>query len=382
MPTEAVEIETEGAVRRAETLPNPDLKGLRLKDGNWTLEIETMINVGRGILRPSVQPVIGADTIIYYLDQISTPELAAHARQLLTDPELPKGKDRWYEVRGVDWCFVPNGVQLREDAIEDARRQAAELHRAALKAAQEMAAQLRQSELDDMGIIQLESKVSRMMAALQSLESRISSLEDTNDSAPPISSATARPTPAAAPAVPAPVSLDQPADAAEPEEAKSGAAQTPEDRIETLPPISDIDEHVRTLAGCELALIDVDPVDLSPQERFFVAPWDDPEGQCIGALVMNLEAVSQLGCSMLMAEESEISEMIASGAPSEDALDASSEIGNNVASLVNRDAGRSLVQSKPFVAFDENTTQWFSTARLRLDLRDDASGMILVLLAR
>ncbi|MGE3674464.1 MAG: hypothetical protein AB7K71_32640, partial [Polyangiaceae bacterium] len=147
-----------------------------------------------------------------------------------------------------------------------------------------------------------------------------------------------------------------------------------------VPPPNAFERCIATLVGSDVELEPPDG-DTSDLSEFFGARLVSDDDELRGVMLANLEAVARMGGLLLMLPEPEVLQQIASGAPSQDSLEAMSEVFNTLTAEFNHVAGNPHVRSRPLGPVDPEDLKWFKYARNRVEFKLPEGGL-LVMLAR
>jgi hypothetical protein len=384
-----------------------EIRGLRLQDQAWSLELTRLVPTGNGIFHSIAESIDGADEIVQTLEQVlGQPELAEQTRQLVGHPTADAR--RLYRLADRRWLPLPD-ASFTEQQLSPARRDSAALAAslASLRALRDEARAHGYRVGGHTGEAQhsadeLLQRVEQLTATVRRLEARIEALErgqpvsaastaaardglgqaetdaeatgpadaaaESADAAanaeadarvaPEVDRAPPAPEPFSLPAVDASANGDQQDEQREQQEAQSdqqdeAAPQAPP--LGSLPALEDLQTTGEMLFGDDVSLAPADSAD-RPREGAYIATLIDDQDAVVGAVVSSVEAMVSLGGAMLMIPDNTWPELLKE--PSKDIFDAMSEIVNNITPLLNKAEDNVHVRSNPMVLLDPAEHPW------------------------
>lgn len=368
---------------RADALVTSRAKVLRHGPQGWVLEVERLEFAGGRLYRPARAHLTGRDKILQHLEggAEDTP-----IRQLIEEmiEKQPKADNLAFDL-------TDEGAEISEEP-EDVEERAVAPR-----------------------VLQLEARVaamSRTVENLRRLERRLSAalVKAQRSPAAAAAPASAKPAEAAAPeaaeapaegAAPVPMSepTEEPADAeAEPSPPGEAAAPpgvgeplkiggmdgtdtpaaedtgepAPEAKLQ-FPDAAAWSEGLEALLGEKLGMTEEasrPPFD----DSYWLCVLVDDAGEKIGAVLADRVAVVNQGGTLMMLGDEVTSEQLEAGEPTEDVLEAASEVFNVQTRCFNEIAGNPHVKTKGIERFDPSTHGWLADAPGRTDLVDENDG--------
>ncbi len=165
---------------------------------------------------------------------------------------------------------------------------------------------------------------------------------------------------------------------AELEDEEDQDLEPPRDPLLTLPEVEDYLDGLRGLVGDEIGL-SADEGRPNLGDGWFMSPLVSPSGEVIGALVADLQATVRQGGGLIMLPESELDEMKAAGAASQDVLDAMGELFSVQSRYFNDIEGNPRVEVGAFGAVNLEEHPWLTNPAGRSDFVDSFGGRTVVL---
>ncbi len=329
-----------------EHFDNATPKRLLVKDGAWTLELEALVPLGDAILRPTTYSIDGPEMILTTLERNPNyQELAMGAHQLIEQARSlgPGPINLAFEARGNGWIPAPPPVAARQKVPEG-------------------------EEGDDeslrtrMGVRRKDLKL--LLARIEALEDRTAQLEETV--------ARLAATPARAEPTIIAKSLR--------EEFQPAA---PSIRV---PSVSDIEEALKILVGDTISLSEGAPDDLPPLDDtargYTISRLLDEHSDIVGAVLADVKAVVYQSGALLDSTPAAMKIQVMAEEPAEDALEAWSEIVNNLCGLFNKIEGNPFLRPTSAAPFDPSSEPWLTPGATRADFIDSFNGRLVFLVAK
>jgi hypothetical protein len=142
--------------------------------------------------------------------------------------------------------------------------------------------------------------------------------------------------------------------------------------ITRLPDIDEFSELLEMLVGEDCGFEEGDPstlpLDKPPRKKkLYISEYLDDGGNLTAAAISDLEAMVNMGGTMMMLPEGALKEMLKKKSPSDEVLDAGSEIFNNLTSLINGHEENPHIRAKTAEPYDPAKHAWVATLALRQD---------------
>lgn len=373
-------------------------KRLVAEGGEWHLEVQRMVSVGGGILRPETRRISGQRAILEVLGHSEQHKRLRGPTERLFGSQ-PSESERSFNP--VDGSWIP--TEIVPSYMESLRAR-------------------RSNESDERGLVgELLAEVTLLRAAHENILTRLQRLETmvmnghvaaqsalASSSAAKANSAG----PARAEMAPnadeppgAPASVAEPAEAAtgpanveEPAtaEGQNGASEEapndsePEGSSEPevgeerapmkMPDLSGVGSLLSQLVGETYklkALKELPPI--SQLAGGVASKVVDDADRPVGVMLADMAAAIRLGGTLLMLPDNEIETQIATNLASEDVLSAMSEVFNNLSGTLNQVKGNLHIRSTPIETIDEEGLAPFRNARTHLHAEVVGVGTITVL---
>jgi hypothetical protein len=347
-------------------------KRLVAHDGEWHLEIERMVPVGRGVLRPETRRIKGQGAIIQLLARSEAHQaMAAPTERLLGLEAATQGRS----FSAIDGTWVPADVV--PSYLESLRS--------------------RPGDAEGSGIAELRAELTLMRAAHQNALARLIRLEQAVFGGP--TGSPGRPAfrlgqvspdgpddaPRLAVAPPAAVGLEPrpgPRERVSGEEAmETDVAKDAVERVADapdgvvgrpavkMPPTSVLSTFLAQLLGRTYELKarrDGHPAD--ELEKSIGCKVFDDDDRLVGLMVAEVGAAISLGGTLLMLPVSELEDQTLKGEPSEDVLSAMGEVFNKLSGAFNGIAGNPHVGIVSAELMDSSALAPFASAQAQLDI--------------
>ncbi|MBL4636426.1 MAG: hypothetical protein JKY56_21370 [Kofleriaceae bacterium] len=374
------------------------LKKLSKQEGEWTLEVERMVPLGRSLHQPVPQKIEGQALIGRHLRAV--PELAGMAavtEELMLNDQALDCYEIW-EGKWVDEDMIKSLAPSRKQSGGMApagprgsgvsRRELAKLQRISDALAKRVAL------LEGASANSLVTQFDQLSRVLSSFASRLKTVEEKlgveappEVAIPPVGAAGLAPAPAApvagapaAPAAAAPVEAADPAVAEESpavdEEPKEEVIQ-PEKRMR-MPKVGALKQALVMLVGEEVALKErEEKVDLGADTYYRVSVLDDQD-VLVGLMIADTEATIRLSSLLLMLPDAERDGQLETGEPSEDSTETMSEIFNTMSATLNNVKNNPHVRTTPLIEMPQDEFQWPNTCKRRLDVDVEGGGVLII----
>ncbi len=406
------------------------LKKLSKQEGEWTLEVERMVPLGRSLHQPMPQKIEGQALIGRHLRAV--PELAGMAaitEELMLNDQALDCYEIW-EGKWVDEEMIKSLAPSRKQSGGMApsgphgtgvsRRELSKLQRISDALAKRVAL------LEGASAASLVIQFDQMSRVLSSFASRLKSVEEKlgvesppEVAIPPVGAAGLAPaiaapvaaeaaaTPVAAEAAAAPVAGEAAAApvageaAAAPVAGEAAAApvagedpvaaeespaieQEPQEEViqpekrMRMPKVGAMKQSLVMLVGEELALKErEEKVDLSADTYYRVLVLDDQEVM-VGLMLADTEATIRLSSLLLMLPDSERDGQLETGEPSEDSTETMSEIFNTMSATLNNVKNNPHVRTTPLIEMPQGEFQWPNTCKRRIDVDVEGGGVLII----
>ncbi|MCB9606019.1 MAG: hypothetical protein H6716_05470 [Polyangiaceae bacterium] len=374
-------------------------KRLLRREGRWFLEVERLVAVDPGVFRPTLQRIEGREGILWFLGHHnSDADLERSARGVF---DTTSGAHATYESAKGTW--VPSSTSARHFRDQARKR------RAEVETYWRQQNELARLRVENEELKRRLAKLERILYSPGNLELKLRGSESPPELNPQFPPQASTPKEAAASAgeqvagqsagggapdgsdgepseaAQAAAEAAQAAEAAEaepvaPAEPASIPPPPPDFEPFEVPPPSAFEQCIATLVGSD---VELEPPDGSAHDlaEFFSARLVSDDDELRGVMLADLEAVARMGGSLLMLPEPEVLQQISSGTPSQDSLEAMSEVFNTLTAEFNNVEGNPHVRSRPLGPVDPEDVKWFKYARNRVEFKMPEGGL-LVMLAR
>jgi len=318
--------------------------------GTWVLETVRFVPVDRDVFQPRTQRLEGNEAILQHLKRGENAALVAATQHLMRG--LPVDEDQVFEAQDGEW--IPCGRAEREAATSSGTKAA---HTAASELA-ELRAELLilrvSHERVRERVLRLEAqsqrlpfeptRSSREAAALESL-ALLGRAEAARASAPPPLARTQEAAPPAGESLPPPV------------------RPRAEPRIK-FPPVPAINTCLRALISDKITVKEkkLAVFAAAPEERYWVSRLIDDDGIEAGMILADAVATASLGGMLMMLPDQEVNEQRKAREPSEDAIEAMSEVSNTLSAVFNQLPEAIRVRVKPIEPLSNDATEWLAIA--------------------
>jgi hypothetical protein len=342
---------------------------LAYRDGRWILETSELVAMDRNVLRPRARRLVGADAILRHLEA-TDPRLMQGALTLMRGAD--EYGERRFRLQHGEW--VPVEVTGSLDSDDDS--------------------------VDALRALVLEMRAELLMvrASHQRLRQRVAELERHRHFEQTLGVVVSRGPERAPPAIAENVSLGRrlgrarsespPAEFVEPASSEGSAAvsaggraddapaaaEKPDDAARepfarlNMPPPQALFECLEQLIGSTLgAEVSTDPLQQlqTAAHRLYVSTLLDDESNPVGAFVLDTRATAELGGTLLGIPGPGIREQIESGEASTDAVEAASEICNNLSGVVNRVSPDCHVRTQALCVYTPGAVEWLAVRPAR-----------------
>ncbi|MEZ4230813.1 MAG: hypothetical protein R3B89_16675 [Polyangiaceae bacterium] len=371
-------------------------KRLLRRDGRWYLEVERLVAVDPGVFRPTLQRIEGREGILWFLTQHnSDSDLERSARGVF---DTTSGPHATFESAKGTW--VPSNTSARHFRDQARKR------RAEVETYWRQQRELARLRVENDELKRRLAKLERILYSPGNLDLRLRGSEAPAGSAasPHIPPHGATPQPAehagsdqadlqskASPASSDGVEGAEAAGSAAEDGGEGGAPEQAGEPASIPPPVPDFDPFevpppnafercIATLVGSD---VELEPPDGEAEhlEAFYGAKLMGDDDVLRGVMLADVEAVARMGGLLLMLPEPEVLEQITEGAPTQDAMEAMSEVFNTLTAEFNNLEGNPHVRSRPLALADPDDVKWFKHARNRVEFKLPDGGL-LVMLAR
>lgn len=168
-------------------------------------------------------------------------------------------------------------------------------------------------------------------------------------------------------------------DEASPGNAAADSADPEPEQPILVPMSGDACNLVKQLVGEDTEIEPTEKeLDISGDHLYSCLVIDDADA-VVGLLVGDLEATVRLGAAMMMLPESEVTSQLETKTPSEDSLEAMSEVFNNLSSTINSVEKNPHVRTRSLESLNLDSVPWARKPRQRLDLTIAPGGQIVIL---
>jgi hypothetical protein len=333
---------------------------LLCRRGKWLLELVRFVPVDRNVFQPRTQRVEGSEAILQHLKRGDHSQLLAATNQLIRG--LRSEEEHSFEAVDGEWVVkAPDGAGHfatdGEGAGAGVSSEVAELR----------------AEL-----LVLRVTHDRLRERVLRLESQLVTFGESKRAAPPVSSYDALSLPkiqmpSAAPEVGPPVGRHA-HDSGRPPEAPP-SSRRPEARIK-FPPVSAINACLKALIGDKVSVREKKLAEFKPTagEPYWMSPLIDDDGVEAGMIVADVIATVTLGGQLMMLPPQLLDEQRKSHTPSKDAIEAMSEVANNLSGAFNQIPDAIRLRVKPIEKLTPGALDWVTTDIHKLQL-EVAGGM-------
>ena len=357
----------------ADVTQTPTPRRLVLLDGTWVLELESLVPIGENVWRPSKFELRGSEEIIGWLRTSDEHQgLVPLTREILARTAPGGSSELVFDMRRTGWAQVTSlsaaasqvlGRERGRDGLEE---------------------RLQSAEAD---VSMLNGRLMSMESQMDALMQLVRSLSD--GQVAPIPRA---PMPREVPHVLQTEPIQSSPPKAHPAEHVASPPKPPVSAHEptrrtpsvALPAMRAIDQALKVLIGEKLALADVPPKKaarmVESASRWALSLLRDDDANDVGCIVADLEGGVRLGGGMMMLSPGFIAEQIAHQAPSEEVVEAVSEIFNNICALFNSIKGNLHIRSTPaqFINTPEELPAWLPNAASRLGIEVVEGGWLVL----
>lgn len=387
-------------------------KRLLKRDGRWFLEVERLVAVDPGVFRPTLQRIEGRDGILWFLTHHNSDAALERSARGVFDT-TPDAHATFESAKGT---WVPSNTSARHFKDQARKR------RAEVETFWRQQRELARLRVENDELKRRLAKLERILYTPGNLDLKLRGDEAqnaalANPQIPPHAAAPADEGPEVAESGPSrggalAASREGAAGAAEgagPAETSSSGnnpraaeaagsadgAEAPDDSGEAAvpasvpPPEPDFEPFEvptpRAFERCVGALVGSDveleppPSDTSDLTGFYGSRLIGDDEQLRGVMLADVEAVARMGGLLLMLPEPEVLQQISDGAPTQDAMEAMSEVFNTLTTEFNNLEGNPHVRSKPLGPVEEDDLKWFKYARNRAEFKLPEGGLLVVL---
>ena len=328
---------------------------LLCRRGTWILELVRFVPVDRNVFQPRTQRLEGSEAILQHLKRGDNAALVAATHQVMRS--LRADEEHAFEAQDGDWVprtpDAPHASEANAGLSTSAVGELAEL-RAELLILRASHERLRERVLRLQAQPLLGNESPRHVRDVPGLESL----------------AAQRRSEATRPADPQPAlgthCADSPAQNAPPTPVNVRA----QPRVK-FPPLSALNTCLRALIGDKVTVKDkkmAAPFVALENARYWVSRLIDDDGIETGMIVADVVATASLGGMLMMLPDQEINRQREARDPSEDAVEAMSEISNNLTAAFNQLPDAIRIRVKPIEPMSEDARTWLATADHRLQL--------------
>lgn len=317
------------------------------REGTWGLEVERLVALDRGVLRPEIEVVVGEEVILSHLETARTRGLATAASHLMRTSGQ-NTEDRAFEPVGGAWSPVKGRAQelagggpRRQDLSQVESNLASMKRKIAVIEARPDDSAIRFGMVKQLAA--LAEAHTNTVKALKELMSRVKALEPSE------------PPPPEAPAVEQRQAL-------------------------RLPAVAELGALARTLLGGKIEFGETtDPLvvgaDLSGLHGSTLV---DDKGVIVGLILGDTRTTILLGGALMGLAQERVEVELATLAPSDDVIACMSEIFATLTRGINALPGNIHVRSNFLESCAPGAHSWASSARARVDLEDSLGGRIAI----
>ena len=350
---------------------------LLCRRGKWILEIVRFVAVDRNVFQPRTQRLEGSDVILQHLKRGEHAALAAATGQLMRG--LRADEDHSFEAVDGDW--VPDATRSRDSQAPGPNNAGPN---AAANTASEVAELRAELLILRVSHDRLRERVLRLEAQLATGEVRINAQAATaldSLSLPKVQDAprAARPAPEPAPEPKAEPVAKAPENIGTDATAISPGLERPSEPRIKFPALAALNTCLHALIGDQVGLQEAKHVTFAPKpdDPHWISPLIDEEGVEAGAIVVTARATATLGGMLMMVPPLEIESQRKSKKPSSDAIEAMSEVSNNLSGAFNQVPGAIHLRVKPMEPLAPGSLGWVTAAthQLQLEIAGDFGRM-------
>jgi hypothetical protein len=333
---------------------------LLCRRGTWVLESVRLVALDRNVFQPRTQRVEGSEAVLQHLKRnADSPVLASAAVQLIRG--LRSDEERSFEA--VDGEWVPSEPGARRDTSRPS----------APPPGSSVACE----------VADLRAELMILRASHERLRERVIRLESLLVDGAPREVFTTTATPSLVPRKVslAPNPVEPFAHGLEPLAATLAQGQAPPApkpaqpaiAVHTavkLPTLGALNACLHGLIGDAMTAREKRPAkfDPAPGELYWVSRLIDEEGLDVGMIAADLAATTSLGGTLMMLPEGEIQAQRAAKTPSQDAIDAMSEVCNNLSGTINQVAGTIRVRVKAIEVMTSELAAWAQASGRTLEM--------------
>jgi len=337
----------------------------RNEDG-WALDVEQLVRVESSLFRPTVTTVWGREVILFHLNSNqSTARLAANALNLIE--ELEARGTREISFRPVNDSWVPSDLV---DAAVNAK----------------------QAKENSREIRRLEQEVNTLTTRLRQMEDLMRTMKRDMESGNFVSAAPAGDVPAE-PAAPRRDPDVEPASLPIPEAEKQAEPELSADEEAALaaelgphitpPPVKEIASNVRMLLGDTVSCKKGKRSDAmsfpGDEDGAYMCTLIDDEDEVIGVMVADLTCTVRFGGALMMVPDGELDQQLAKMNPSEEVIEAMSEVFNTLSGAINLVDGNPHIRTTPLEPFALRKVPFAENPFKRADFEDSFGGRFAIL---
>lgn len=336
--------------------------------GKWYLEVMRLVAVSNAIFQPRVQRIEGAEAILSFLSRTEEGRPLLQGSYEILRSESGE-ESRSYDA--VDGEWIPTAVAPSYMKELAQRRQKPQAQAGSISATQ---------------LLELRSELMLLRSAYEQLKRRVRELEQRADSG----AFAGAPRPGTAPAAPAPVSATPeavpatPPPPVAPAPAPVEAPPVEEEPHLRLPPVSALSRFIGQALGDDVTLDETErPASWkrSNMDGLYVSRLVDDTGRDVGAMVVDKAGVVCLGGTLLMLPPATIEAQARHPQPTEDTLEATSEILNILTASINSLPGANHVRCEHLQLLDPAALPWLLESTRAVHAQASVGG-ILCLVAR
>lgn len=326
----------------------------------WRLELEQLVYSSSHLLKPRRSEVRGEQAILQRLRALADGELLVREAERLFR-NSPASIDVAYVAQDSSW--VPDVQEQLVDTSPQDRPSERTV---------ELEQTRRKAERYKKRVTALEATVRTLQEALKSQVAQRARTPEPEPTAgaratwedEPVAPEPTSEVPAVRSAAPAAVRI------AEPEVQASGKGLG-------LPSAAALGELLRELGGAAANVYPVDDASwMLTTEAYFCLLRTDDSGEELAAIVFDFECAVRLSGALLMESAENIQAILQQHEMSDDMLDASSEVGNTIASVFNKVAGNRHVRALKVAPVDDDARRWLGTASGRECYRYAPGGLL------
>ncbi len=333
---------------------------LLCRRGKWLLELVRFVPVDRNVFQPRTQRIEGTDAILQHLKRSDSAPLAASTSQLIRG--LRPDEEHCFE--SVDGEWVVKSPDPHESLAPDADGNA-------LGVSSEVA-ELRAE------LLVLRVTHDRLRERVLRLESQLVNFGDARRSAPPVHAVGSLSLPKielpSAPPEPV-LGVGKHSWDASPVSDAPPPSNRPAPRIK-FPPVSAINGCLRALIGDKVSVKEKKIAEFTPieGEAYWLSPLIDDDGVEAGMIVTDAIATVTLGGQLMMLPPQELDEQRKNRKPSQDAIEAMSEVSNNLSAAFNHLPDAIRLRVKPIEPLAPGALDWVTPEIHKVQL-EVAGGM-------